>query len=470
MKKILRSSLLWRAITAGAAWLDGQWSKSYTSLIFQGSGNESSGGLLGKAGRGVHRALCAVFRALRLDKLLEGSITTQCYFWMCLAVLIAPILPTMAAIGAVLIASASLTVRFGMEPGRRLVPSPVTKWVGAFAVIYAVSTIFSVDFRGSLPGGAVTVLFTLFAVVVMNCIDSRERMERLWSIIVASGFVVALIGIGQAALGLQSTETWVDLENFEDLTLRVYSTLDNPNVLSEYLLLVTPLAAAGVYTSRTANGRIASLTAAGACLLCLVLTWSRGGWLGIAFAAALFLVIMDRRFIILGAVGLLALLPMLPAGIWARLSSIGDLSDSSTSYRVYIWLATLNLLRDYWLAGFGTGVEAFRSVYPRYSFNAIAAPHSHNLFLQMFCECGIFGLTALLGVFLSAVRALGGALRGRRGPERARCAAVIAALGGFAVQSMTDHSFYNYRVMLMFWVIVGLGAAMAGLYRREARN
>ena len=32
---------------------------------------------------------------------------------------------------------------------------------------------------------------------------------------------------------------------------------------------------------------------------------------------------------------------------------------------------------------------------------------------------------------------------------------------GFMVQAMTDYSFYNYRVMFLFWCYVALGMAAA---------
>lgn len=32
---------------------------------------------------------------------------------------------------------------------------------------------------------------------------------------------------------------------------------------------------------------------------------------------------------------------------------------------------------------------------------------------------------------------------------------------GFMVQAMTDYSFYNYRVMLIFWVYLAVGALVA---------
>ena len=34
----------------------------------------------------------------------------------------------------------------------------------------------------------------------------------------------------------------------------------------------------------------------------------------------------------------------------------------------------------------------------------------------------------------------------------------LASVGGFMVQSMADYSFYNYRVMYLFWAFMGLSA------------
>ena len=72
-----------------------------------------------------------------------------------------------------------------------------------------------------------------------------------------------------------------------------------------------------------------------------------------------------------------------------RFASIGNLGDSSTSYRVYIWMGTLAMLKDYWMCGIGPGDAAFNLVYPKYSYSGIVAPHAHNLFLQIVCDAGV---------------------------------------------------------------------------------
>jgi glycosyltransferase involved in cell wall biosynthesis len=245
---------------------------------------------------------------------------------------------------------------------------------------------------------------------------------------------------------------------FSSISLRVYSTLANPNVLGTYFLLLIPLCAAMMLT---APGRGKKLAYGGLCVLmcvCLIVTYSRGCYLGLLFAVAIFLVLLDRRFLVAGII-LLLLCPLyLPDTIIERFTSIGNMSDSSTSYRVYIWMGVLAMLKDYWLCGLGPGEAAFNTIYPFYSYSAIEAPHSHNLFLQITCDTGIVGLVIFLVLLVSFYRAMCTALR----KETHRDAkifqiAVISAISGFLLESMTDYTFYNYRVTFLFWAVLALG-------------
>ena len=153
---------------------------------------------------------------------------------------------------------------------------------------------------------------------------------------------------------------------------------------------------------------------------------------------------------------------VLPATVIERFSSIGNLTDASTSYRVYIWMGTLSMLKDYWLCGIGPGTEAFNRVYPAYSYNSIVAPHSHNLFLQIVCDAGIAALLIFIIVLFVYFRTMCAALsREERWTSRVFQIAFTSGVLGFLVQAMTDYSFYNYRVMFLFWSYLALGGLCA---------
>ena len=120
------------------------------------------------------------------------------------------------------------------------------------------------------------------------------------------------------------------------------------------------------------------------------------------------------------------------------------------------------MLKDYWLCGIGPGDAAFNMVYPAYSYNTIVAPHSHNLFLQMVCDAGICALAVFLILLFVYFRTLCAAVsREKDWSSRLLQIAFGAGVCGFMVQAMTDYSFYNYRVMFLFWAYLALGMASA---------
>jgi putative inorganic carbon (HCO3(-)) transporter len=268
--------------------------------------------------------------------------------------------------------------------------------------------------------------------------------------------------LDQYVYGAVLASGWLDARMFSSIGVRVFSTLENPNVLAQYLLLVIPFALAAVLVSKGGFRRLFLVGCLAAMVLCMVFTFARGGWLGLIASMAVFLVMLDRRFIVLGAAALVALYFLLPDVILNRFLSIGNVSDTSTAFRVFIWLGTLSMLRDFWFTGIGPGTVAFNKVYPLYSFNAVDAPHAHNLYLQIMCDTGVCGFAVFVFILFSYFRNLCHAISKEtdRVSKILQIAAVSGVLG-FLVQGMTDYSFYNYRVTLAFWTTLGLGALCA---------
>ena len=80
------------------------------------------------------------------------------------------------------------------------------------------------------------------------------------------------------------------------------------------------------------------------------------------------------------------------------------------------------------------------------------------------------GFVSLMGAVIAYFRELGRAFRGADRRMKIRAAALIASGVGFLAQGATDYSFYNYRVILIFWTVMGLGAALANIQRRRREN
>ncbi len=466
-RDILNASLLWRWLTALCLWFGGQWRNSGVVRWFlhpRGwSRGASEASIFFKLWTLVRNALCWVYERLRLDVLFKGSVFTRTWFWCFLPAVLAPLLPTMAVLGLTAVAFCSLALSLVRDRTRQLAWSPINRYVMLYAAVYLAGTLFSISLKASLNSGLLSVAFILFAVVLFNGVETRGQLDALLTAVVLAAAAVSCLGIVQYIFrwGYQS-EAWVDSDMFSTIQFRVSSTLKNPNMLGQYLILMVPLGGAKLLTARSWKARALWFGCCGALCLCMLLTFSRGAWLGLLFAGAAFFVLLNPRLMLLFPVALVGLYFVLPPSVIERFTSIGNLSDASTSYRVYIWMGTLAMLKDYWLCGIGPGTEAFNMVYPAYSYNGIIAPHSHNLFLQIVSDAGVAALGVFLLLLFVFFRMMCAALhREKDWTSRLLQIAVTAGVFGFMVQAMTDYSFYNYLVLFVFWTYLALGALCA---------
>ncbi|MBR5312719.1 MAG: O-antigen ligase family protein [Clostridia bacterium] len=406
-----------------------------------------------------------------------------------------PILPTML-LGAVT-AYTVLCSFIKIFRGKRILKiEPIDITVAAFAVLLFFGGTVSLS-EQSLKPALLMVCFIFGYFVTVSLITTRAWLVRCSTACILSATLVSLYGIFiYFTGGGYSSSAWVDSEMFSTIGRRAVGTLENPNMFGEYLILIIPIAVGMLIGRGEGLRRIPAFFCIGIMGVCLILTWSRGAWLGLIFAALLFLFMWHRRsvWVILAGIASIPILPMvLPASIVSRFTSIGNMTDSSTSYRVYIWRATVNMIEDNLTTGIGIGEGAWDRLYPMYSYLGVeAAPHSHNLYLQIWLELGLAGLLVFV-VFLFLLYQSGLTLFSRlagdselstpdlsgsllrqnlsegtditremkRSKTQLRLSAAAPLCGIFAVlvQGMTDYAWYNYRLYLMFWLICGLASA-----------
>lgn len=317
--------------------------------------------------------------------------------------------------------------------------------------------------KGSIRPALVYCAFMLGYFLVVNLIRSREWVMRCVYGLIASCSAVALYGLFQNFFGIADA-TWHDTRIFDGISGRVVSTFENPNVLSEYLIMCIPITLAAVILASAPKRRFSLVCSLAVSLVCLVYTWSRGAWLGFLIGAVLFMLMYSNKTLAVLIV-CSAAVPFLPAvippNIVERFLSIGNMSDGSTIYRTNVWRSVLEMIKDYWRSGIGIGEEAFAKVYGLYALLGVEnAPHSHSLYLQILVELGIVGLIAFIVLIVIWSQSVFGLhVRERRG-EKLYSNAVFCGIVAVLAQGMTDYVWYNYRVFLMFWLLLGLGAAI----------
>lgn len=274
--------------------------------------------------------------------------------------------------------------------------------------------------------------------------------------------------------------------------MRAFGSFEQPNPYAGYLGLLLPLGIAlplawfrdwrkaiqGAWTRAAAW--IGTVTAAGLALAGIVMSWSRGAWIGVLGSGATVVALRGKKWAtaLLAAAILLALLAggsaanLLPASILERFADIGayfrpfdvrtvEVNDANWALveRMAHWQAGWAMFSDRpWL---GVGFGNYEAVYPAYAVGIWRDPlgHAHNYYVNIAAEAGLAGLAAYLIVVAAAFVQTGRALARSSGLQRALCAGAIGMLVHLSIHNMVDNLYVHGMNMLVGMV---LGIAWAG--------
>ena len=153
------------------------------------------------------------------------------------------------------------------------------------------------------------------------------------------------------------------------------------------------------------------------------------------------------------------------------------------SSRGYIWSRTLPLLKNCLVTGYGA--DTFTYIFPQNDYLAkyysytfedhnegfyITVDKPHNLYLQIFYGNGLIALIAFLGIvvfyLVDCFRLY--AFRREYRAEQIMGAAVMLGMVGYLAAGMFNDSVVH--VAPVFWVLLGVGAALNTINRRADRN
>ena len=370
-----------------------------------------------------------------------------------------PALPTTALFWALLPAGALALL------GRKIVVGRYAVALALFAFVNAAAAFFSVTMRASIEIAAVASVFMLFSVLLPSLSDRREAAGAFILAFLLGALIAGLVGLYQHFAGY-AAGAWLAEEQQAYVTFRVFSTFGNPNIFGFYLLLAIPLSAAGAVIFRSAWLRLSCLGLGAVLLANLLLTYSRGSYLALALSAGVIVMLMEKRLLALFLPALAGLFLVLPHPVVARLQSVLNFEDLSTSFRFSIWEGSVRLVRDFWMTGVGQGSQAFSSVYSFYALAATPTLHAHNLYLQLAAELGVPGLLVFLGLMACYFREMADFHRRAAGPGARFLAAVfIAAPLGVLFQGLVDHVFFGFGFMFAFYSFLGIGLLSARVLR-----
>jgi putative inorganic carbon (HCO3(-)) transporter len=370
------------------------------------------------------------------------------------------LLPTMANVFVVAITFVSYILHLAFDKHTDFKPSCFSVVIFAFLLFMGLGALVSVDTSSSIMVFAIYLVFTLGFTLVTNIVKSKKQWCITVALFAISSFIVSVYGIIQNFTLDSTTQSWVDPTLFSDITTRVYSTLSNPNVLGQFLILTIPVILSCILHSikcsmpkkTTAMYLVFILSG----FTCLIFTWSRSAWVGVMLSVVLMLCIYNKRWIALCVAALFVMPLVLPESILSRLTSIGNTEDTSTTYRIAVWTSSINMIRDYPLCGIGLGSDAFLKIYTRYALSgADFALHAHNFYLQWIVDVGVWGLIIFVSAVLTAYGLIA-SVKDKHSLMRFVCIGLGCGLIGYLFQGMAETQWYNYKMVLIFWFCLAI--------------
>lgn len=358
---------------------------------------------------------------------------------------------------------------------------PLSALVGALFLSLLASGMLQASIKEIVKWLEVLALYVLVAGEV------RGRWARaLVTVILGTGAAVALHGIYQFVFRV-GPEAFVLFGRF----MRAHGTFEQPNPYAGYLGLTLPiavgLAVAGVLRvgGRVGWKWVVWAAGCGGLMLCaLVMSWSRGAWLGFSLATgvlAIAILVRSGRVVVLGAVLIILLgyvllsggLALVPQAIVQRFSDfvpyLGlvdvrglEITDANFAVleRMAHWQSAIGMWTDnVW---FGVGIGNYDAVYPRYALPLWPAPlgHAHNYYLNIAAEAGVVGLLCYLWLWVAALLASWRAAQRSRGWQLGVALGVLGMVVHLSVHNLFDN-LYVHGVYLQVAILLGVIAANA---------
>jgi O-antigen ligase len=323
------------------------------------------------------------------------------------------------------------------------------------------------------------------AIVVLADVlrEDGARRAMMWAVGVAVG-VEALIGIVQVLIGIGPASFNVGG------VIRSFGTFEQPNPYGGYLGLHLPLIlAAAIYAPKSRRPWVVALWLL--VMAAIVVSRSRGAWVGMAGSTAVVLLAAMPRNRVLGAItGVVIVTVFLSFAGWQFSGGIEPLIHDPTraaiegrvefrdairmlvdenyavSERLAQWEIGWGMFMNDPLIGVGAG--NYEVVYLKSNPDPfINSPgHAHNIYLNFAAETGLPGMLAFAALSGWAL------LRGLRAVQWSRGTSwewlMVGALGGavaFALHNLFDSLFVN-GMGLVFALFIGLSYAAEWQYDR----
>ncbi len=374
--------------------------------------------------------------------------------------------------------------------GRLPVPASVAGWSAtAWSIGAVTSAALAEDPARAAVFGAWQIIAAWLAVSLAIAAGRPDRMRWALGAWLLGAVVIGISGVVQDEGGVEAAFGGGVVSG------RAVGVFAQPNEFGTYCMMMAVFCS-GLAVMTRGSLRVLAAAAGVACAQGLVISFSRGAWVG-AVAGAVLLILLApavRRpaALALLTVGtvlavVLAVLPdwQFPSIMVDRVRSIFNPEANPFDDRPALRAEGLREFAERPVVGQGPNMFLPQSTDVDSLARTVAGEHPHNFWIAIGAEQGIVGLLSVLGMAVAVGLALASSRRHlvARGPlahggEARRPGTVplgaaitvsaSAAIGAFLVSGLVDYPMRNALVRTSVWAMVGLALAGHRLLRFDS--
>jgi O-antigen ligase len=301
----------------------------------------------------------------------------------------------------------------------------------------------------------------LFACTVLAAVPRARDVRMVMAVFVGVAALIAALSIGTVQ-NLQSRFGGSYVQG------RATGIFSEGNQLGALCSLAALVAIGLTMTARRPATRVAGIVSTATLVVSMLLSLSRGSWIGFVVGVLVLAVMVRRarRALLIGIVPLLvvaalagALAPSSPA-VTVVSQRLGSTLGERNPYdkRPAIWAEALREIRTKPLTGVGAGGFPKASARVGSKAETVAAEHAHDVLLTWAAEAGILAALMIIGFgvhVVVVVRHAARRLRRDRRRDHELLASLAAAAAAVAGQGVVDYVLRSSVVFFAMWGVLG---------------
>jgi O-antigen ligase len=314
--------------------------------------------------------------------------------------------------------------------------------VGLFLLAGIISTLFSPEKLKALGILKAFIIEPVIFFYACRGLIKKEDRKTILNFLFSSALIISLFGIVQSFTNLfLPLRFW----GMGEEMLRITSVFEYPNALALYLAPILSFAFVMLIKKTEILNQKFLILFSIIGSWTIILTYSRGAWLGIILT--FILLFYKKQYLKIGITILLIILVLssFVAPVRTRLAS--TFVDASSS--AHLSLMKAGIYKIFQSPILGNGLSGFRTTLEEQQFKGEVLNYPHNIFLNFWVELGMLGMLSFFALIMLAFKKF------KQSPDTLKLAAV-AFVSTLIIHGFVDVPYFKNDLSLLFWFMMSI--------------